>query len=148
MKPQRWSKGYNWALDGATGQHHALAALSPSWDLVPIGEGWGHWMGFSEEKTACPHQGLKPWLSLKYIHSGCSSLKLKQKFNCQIIYKQKLFKIIKITTEMLLIKLRALSPVWTKLRHCHSFFQNYGIHLQDTITSKSQTQQSVHTTHY
>jgi len=36
------------------------------------------------------------------------SLKLKQKFNCQIIYRQSYLKIIKITTELLLMKLRAL----------------------------------------
>ena len=63
-----------WALDGVSSQHHALAALNPSRALVPIGGGWGHQVGFSEEKIPCLHQGSKPWLSLKYVHWGCSIL--------------------------------------------------------------------------
>ena len=63
-----------WALDGVGSQHHALAALNPSTALVPIGGGWEHWVGFGEEKIPCPHQGSKPWLSLKYVHWGCSIL--------------------------------------------------------------------------
>ena len=57
-----------WALDGVGVQRHAPATLTLSRALVPIGGGWGHWMGFGEEKIPCPHQGSKPWLSLKYVH--------------------------------------------------------------------------------
>jgi len=55
------------------------------------------------------------------------SLKLKQKFNCQIIYKQKLFEIIKITIEPLLTQQRALWPVWTKPRYCCLLLQEVAV---------------------
>ena len=63
------------------------------------------------------------WL---YLQDDDAQFEIKTEI-CQIIYKQKLFEIIKITIELLLMQQRALWPVWTKLRYCCLLLQEVAV---------------------
>jgi hypothetical protein len=78
-------------------------------------------------ENSLPSPGSKTLAAHEVCPLRMLSLKLKHKFNCQIMYKQKLFNIIKVTTGLLLMKLGALWPVWIKPRHCCLLLQEVAV---------------------